>query len=267
MSFDRNRPIDRDAAERLLDGVHGDASPVGTVLTAAGAPAQRAELCGEDAAAAMFRVAFAIDAIRSHRRGPANRRSWTAGLVSARFAGAVLVSMLSMAGVAVAATTGLLPVLPHHHHSVPTGRTTDPGVTNRPTATAAVPTPTVSQAPAPTPTPNGATTTPIGSPSGSSAGSLRGSCHAYAAAVKNGRSVATDPAMTQLIDAAGGLDRVAVYCQALLTVPSAAASPAATGGSHSTGKSSSRPTGKPALNATGKPATSPHGKAAKPHTS
>lgn len=236
MGTRRDSRIDRAYAERLLAGDPGAGGELVDVLAAASAPAGPHELRGEDAATAMFRAARTGQA--SHvpaRRRPATTRSRR---VATRFAVVVLVlGGLGAGGAAVAASTGVLPAVPHHHRATP-GGSASPRF-GRPASGSTPPT-----APA----------TGLGGPDPSTAGpaspSLFGLCHAYLAKVDAGRPTAADDArFARLATAVGGASNVATYCRALLASRS-----------HGAGKGAPpHPTGSPATGRTGRPRTHPGG--------
>lgn len=88
-----------------------------------------------------------------------------------------------------------------------------------------------------------------GHPGADPSPSLAGLCHAYRAGAGDNPGKALDnPAFTHLITVAGGKDKVAAYCTALLkTHPGK-------------GRASSHPTGAPTTHRTGAPTTHPTGR-------
>lgn len=221
MGMERNRRTNRTAAERLLSGDPTACGDLADLLAAAASPVPDGILAGEDAAMAAFRAARHEPARRRLSLGPS-----TARLLTAKIA-ALVVVVLGAGGVAVAATTG---VLPNPLRTHPTG----PGpalATQRSTPT-----------PAPSPTaPGSSGSSPTAGPSPAASANLHGLCTAYAAQLAAGHShVLDNPAFGRLIAAAGGTSQVAAYCSAL-TAPSAGT----TAPGHRGIGSTNHPTGKP----------------------
>ncbi|WP_030441583.1 hypothetical protein [Actinoplanes subtropicus] len=120
-----HRPLDRDAAELLLSGdpAARAAHPwLGAVLAAAGSPGAGAALPGEDAAVAAFAAAH-TPSVRPRRISVL--KTTLAKLLTVKVAGACLAVVGGAGGVALAASNGALPVLPHHdkapHHAPASG--------------------------------------------------------------------------------------------------------------------------------------------------
>jgi hypothetical protein len=228
MGIERKPQIDRASAEQLLAGDTTTIGVLGEVLAAAWAPASPAELRGEDDAVARFR------AVRTHLspRSPGRQRPARAvtRLLTANFAVMLMLVGVGIGGVAVAASTGFLPALPHHHG------TSDGPASRRPSRD-----------------PSGSTSaqtatdlsSPSSSPAGSQSTSLRGLCHAYTATVERGNANAVnDPAFARLFAAAGGAMNVASYCRSLIASAPGGASSGVTVAPHPIGKPTAHSTGK-----------------------
>ncbi|MDH6137501.1 hypothetical protein P3T37_006934 [Kitasatospora sp. MAA4] len=114
MSTNRPRRIDRDAAERLLaraaDGTQGGQGALADLLAAVAAPGAARELVGEEAAVTAFRLAvhLTVPAPRSRRR---TMTSCTPSRSLAAKVAAATLAATALGGVAVAASTGNLPVV------------------------------------------------------------------------------------------------------------------------------------------------------------
>lgn len=191
MSDYRSRRIDRDAAERLLDGdpTAGVAGLLALQLLAATAPAHSDELAGEPTVLAAFHAAARLDPVPQQRR-PSMLKIALAKLLTVKAAAAVIAA--GAGGVALAAGTGVLPVqLPE--------RPTMPSV--------------VSEAPAqPAELPSSAAN--AGDAAGTPSPSMTGLCKAYTAEVSTNPGKALEsPAFTALITAAGGADKVDGFCE------------------------------------------------------
>jgi hypothetical protein len=143
------------------------------------------ELSGEDAAVAAFREAMSGDLATQSGRGSRTKSVVVAKLLTLK-AAAIAVAAVSAGGVALAATTGVLPspLAPEN----PSHSTNAPAQTNDPA----------------TPSP-----------------SLAGLCTAYLAGAGADHGEALEsPAFSALITAAGGKDNVDAYCVGLgATVP------------------------------------------------
>ena len=229
MNSRATRRIDRANCERLLrdaatgqlgTGTHGDAllDSVAKVLAAAAAPAHADELAGEQATLAAFRANVA--APRGRPAKPSRTVNTLARLLTLKV-GAILVAT-TLGGVALAASTGVLPQLPNPLNKSPDLRSS------------AAPAETRTENPGPRPS-AGATAEP----------SLGGLCQAYSAGAKNDHGKSLDnPAFGVLITTAGGRDKVDGYCAQLLS-PTPGHSP-----DHPTGRPSKsdtdHPTGAPA---------------------
>jgi hypothetical protein len=182
--------LDAAAAERLLAGEDVGFDRLTELLAAASAPARPRELAGEEAAMASFRYRE-FGPVEGPRRSSA-RTPW-ARLVSVKVA--VVAVALTTAGVALAASTGVLPAPWEVEPS-----TAAPSLVSSHTDR-----------------PGGGRTTTRSTPPPSPAPSLVGLCRAYRAGVASNPGKALDnPAFGALIAAAGGRDRVERYCDDLL---------------------------------------------------
>lgn len=193
MSRHRHR-IDRDTAERLLSGAavhpghHHDR--LARLIAAAGAPPDSGETPGDQAAMDAFRAAR-LDLAHSPRR-PSVIETALAKLLTLKIAAAAVVAATATGGVALAASTGVLPN--------PLGGDT----------------PRVEQSQHPTGRPS--TTTGQQDAAGTPSPSLIGLCRAYAAgAGDNDGKALENPAFEALIAAAGDRDKVDRYCDTALT--------------------------------------------------
>jgi hypothetical protein len=240
-----HRQIDRIRAERLLDGTDRGTDSVGRLLAAARGPVRPDELRREAEAIGAFRVGATPATPRRlvtaphrtapHRTAPqrvaSHRRAWTK-LVGVKVA--ALAFAVTLAGVALAAGTGVLPN-PLDGPPAPTS--------------ALPPTPPVSPLSSDTRSPSSSSTSASGASSpGASASpgaaanhaSLVGLCRAYQARGDRDPSAALgSTAFAGLVAAAGGADRVEAFCADLLaaepapgnggTTPTAEPSPSASG--------------------------------------
>ena len=215
--------MDRRTTERLLDSAAAGRpvgpDPVVRVLRAATRPGQAGELAGEDRAVAAFRSAGLAAA-----PGRRSLRTSLSRLLTVRIAtpaAALTAGVLGLGGVALAASTGALPDLPHV----------------RPATHA----PSTNPTRAPAPGTGGAR----GHLSPSASPELVGLCRAWlAAAVANPGKAAPG----QLVGAAGGAERVRKYCDDLL----AAAPPA-----DDQGKATPKPSGAPSADPSKHPGKDP----------
>lgn len=220
MNAHERRPLTAETAEQLLDGhpiARGHARVLAERLAVASAAAFPGELVSEDAAIAAFTAAAGADLVPLSRRNSMIKSAVVAKLLTLK-AAVIAVAAVSAGGVALAASTGVLPnpLAPDNPgHSTPA-----PGHTGGPNAT---------------PSP-----------------SLIGLCTAYLADARaeHGNAV-ENPAFTALITAAGGQDRVDAFCADLgVTTPGpgrGTGSPTehpTSSPSHPTG-SPSHPTGSP----------------------
>jgi hypothetical protein len=219
---DAEHLLRRDRVERLRDG-----DPLLERLRTAAAPAFADEFVGEREAVAAFRLT-------AHEPEPLPRRRSmikTALTKVLTLKAAAVLAAASAGGVALAASTGVLPN-PLDHSSP-----------NTPASAHA----TASHGP--------------GGAHGTPSPSLVGLCRAYAAGAgaDHGKAL-DDPAFTVLISTAGGRDNVDAYCASVLTSPGASAEPthgAAT--PHLTGAPTAHPSGAPTEHPTGSPTAHPTG--------
>lgn len=197
--------LTRRSAKRALDheGSSGDAR-VDAILAASTAPATGAELNREADTVAMFRAGrLSTPPAERLTMIQVTRKRLAAAKVAVAATAAVL---LAGGGVAFAASTGNLPEV------LGGGNKSDNGSQHS------------SQAPGQEgkvkpgkPTPSGS---PTGGPAGTPNPSLKGKCQAYqAGATSNPGKAAQNPAFSALADAAGGTDKIAVYCTALIGAP------------------------------------------------
>jgi hypothetical protein len=191
MSDHRPRRIDRDTAERLLDGIPAAfdvAGPLAAPLAAATAPAHPDELAGERAALVAFRAAQ-LDPVPRPRR-LSMLKITLAKLLTVK--AAAVMAAAGLGGIALAAGTGVLPV--------------------QLTETPATP-PAVSDAPA-KPTDLPSRPSDAGDPADTPSPSMVGLCQAYAAQVGTNPGKALEsPAFSALITAAGSAEQVDGYCE------------------------------------------------------
>lgn len=234
MSPRRFRRIDRKTAEQLLSGrPAGGSDNLRELLAAAAAPPRAEELAGEQVAIAAFRAAHLTPA-RQQRRRPV-LKSTLATLLTAK----VLVpaaATVALGGIATAAATGTLP-LPGH---------------------APVDSPTISATHIPSPAPPGSEPA---SEAATPSPSLVGLCRAVTAGAGSEHGKALDsPAFTALITAAGGKDKVPVYCADLLS-DKPGNPPAGAPESHPTGAPEAphpaHPTGSPSVQPANPPGSRP----------
>ncbi|WP_131745592.1 hypothetical protein, partial [Frankia sp. Cppng1_Ct_nod] len=222
MSTHRSLRIGKGDAERMLRGGPVDAKagpdPLADLLAAAAAPARAGELAGEEAAMAAFREARLVPVAQTRRDSMI--KIGLAKLVTVKVA-AVAVAATTVGGVAVAASTGVLP---------------SPGASD---SSVQLTTSASAHATAPS----------VHSPNAraSVSASLVGLCHAYTAGAGDNPGKALDaPSFTVLITAAGGKDKVTAYCTAVLNADLAAADSA-----HPTGTPTTEPHGESANHARG----------------
>lgn len=223
MNTNERHSLDRGMAEQLLDGAPIASRParvraerLAECLADAAAPAFGHEFAGERVAVAAFRSAAWLSAVSQSRR-ESMIRTTLAKLLTLK--AAAILATVSAGGVALAATTGVLPNPlsqdPPAPHSTPSD---NPGQGN--------------------PSP-----------------SLKGLCTAFLAGAGSEHGAALDsPAFTALITAAGGRDKVESYCTALV-----ADGPQKPSAGHPTGPPTSLPGHAPTPHPTGAPATHPTG--------
>lgn len=245
----RRGRMDPDTAERLLSavpaGTRAGNDPLADLLVAAAAPARPAELAGEHAAVLAFRAAR----VAAAPPAPVRSRSRTAAGKILSGKAAVMLGVATVGGVAVAVAAASLSG--QHQPANPTTTSTassQPAHISTPTQPGGTPAtgPRTSGAPtsaaptSPTAGGGGTTTTPA-------AEQLRGLCRAFLAGAGGDHGKALDnPAFARLITAAGGRDKVAAYCAALLaSPPHPTGRPTAHPTTHPTGPPSPHPTGRP----------------------
>jgi len=213
----------RGAAEQLLDGAtEAGPAPLAAMLAAAAAPAHPGELAGRRATAEAYRAHLAAVAL------PGRRSMLKTALAKALTVKAAAIAAVAVGGgVALAATTGVLP-------NPLNGSSGQPSASHSPKADHS---PGAKGSPSP---------------------NLEGLCKAYAAKPEGERGKALEsPAFQALLTAAGGQDKVTEYCTALLpsTKPS---TPGAKPSTPPGGKPSTVPTVKPTDHPTGPTATPSH---------
>jgi hypothetical protein len=224
------RPLSADDAERLLGGhpvTVRHAQRLAQRLAAAAAPGFPGELAGEDTATTAFRAAVGTNPALLPGRRTMTKSAVVAKLLTLK-AAAVAVAAVSAGGVALAASTNVLP----------NPFTNNPGHST--------PAPSHGSGPDATPSP-----------------SLIGLCTAYLAGAGSDHGKALEsPAFTALITAAGGKDQVDAYCAGRgVTAPGSTHSTPEPS-EHPTGQPSSHPgpsehpTGEPS-HPTGEPTTHP----------
>jgi len=232
MNTHGRRPLDPEAAEHLLSGhpaARRDSRRLAERLSAASAVAFPGELAGEHAAVAAFLAAADVDLAPQPGRRSMIKSVLVAKLLTLK-AAAIAVAAVSAGGVALAASTG---VLPNPLNQAPE----NPGHS--------VPAPAGS---------NGSNATP--SPS------LVGLCTAYLAGAGDDHGKALEnPAFGALITAAGGTENVDSYCTELGVTEPGPGRGSASPTDHPTGKPSDvgpsqLPTGPPS-HPTGPPTALP----------
>jgi hypothetical protein len=196
----RARRLDRREAEVLLSrgSSHADRAGLVNLLDLAAAPAQREELAGRDAAVAEFvRLRRATPLAAPRRR---RLRAWLSRALVVK--AAVGLTVLLLGGVAFAAGTGQLPAeVQHGAHDLltPFGVPVPDG--SSPSAKSARPHPV----------------RPSRTPSAAPGADLRDMCETWQAGQKHGHGKDLDPALVaRLGAAAGGTDKIADFCTALL---------------------------------------------------
>ncbi|MGW4806300.1 hypothetical protein [Kitasatospora sp. NPDC004272] len=237
MSTNRSRRIDRATAERLLGGVTVDPEagqdPSAGQLSAPGRPELAALLAaaatseaagdgplpGEEGALAAFRQARRQPAPRQHRR----RKMADTALARALSAKALAVALgvTAVGGVAVAASTGRLPEVLGGPAPAPPATSAAPapstGAPHSPSATpgaerTARPTASAGRSGTPTRTPGPSSAAPTDLPD------LSELCAGFAGRIKGGskpKEAAVDPALAELLKAAGGPEKVTGFCALL----------------------------------------------------
>jgi hypothetical protein len=224
------RPLSAETAELLLDGhpvAARHAQRLAQRLAAASAPGFPGELAGEVAATNAFRAAVGTNPALSPGRRTMTKSAVVAKLLTLK-AAAVAVAAVSAGGVALAASTNVLP----------NPFTDNPGHST--------PAPSHSNGPDATPSP-----------------SLIGLCTAYlaGAGADHGKALES-PAFSALITAAGGKDNVDAYCAGRGVNAPGSTHSTSEPSEHPTGQPSSHPgpsehpTGEPS-HPTGEPTTHP----------
>ncbi len=262
MNQPENRLSRRDA-ERLLDAPATHDSALGQALAAAAAPPHPHELHREDAAVAAFHTTRSTPPPARRTAFVSPTRLGSRAAVHAVVAtGAVLVMGSGAFALARAVDLPDLPTLPGHA----TDRATEAvSGTGSATSSATAPGSTSSGTPdgtaggSPSGKPTGKptsvpSTSASGSPSATPSPNLPGLCTAFQATDRSdGRSL-TSPAFAALVTAAGGADRVATYCVALIGAPETGTP---SGQPTPTSKPTPIPTGNPTPTPTGKPTDKP----------
>jgi hypothetical protein len=248
MNIQTRRRLDRDTAENLLNGVRGgsyaDHYMLVSLLTAAAAPARPGELASEQASLAALRIARLVPTVEPRR--PSMIKAMVMKILTVK-AGVALATVTAAGGVALAASTGNLPtaLTGAGHAGVSASASASPGAGN----------PSVDPSAS-----NGKDKGESPGAHGSPSPSLVGLCHAVSAGNKTEQGKALEsPAFTALITAAGGKDKVAAFCTAVLA--SASAEPKAShpaDGTKPSERPAERPSGTPgATDNHGKPSTTP----------
>jgi hypothetical protein len=208
MSTHRTHRVNRHTAERLLRGEPVEdqtgLDPLADLLAAAAAPSHDGDLAGEQAAVSAFRAAHPGPVTQPGR--PSVLSTLLSKILTAKIAAAAM-TVAAVGGVAVAATTG---VLPPAHGGAPAGVPATSSQSPR--------TPAPQESPGtPGTTPETAKNDDAGNGHQASAPapapSLVGLCHAYLASTASNPGKALDsPAFGALIKAAGGANNVRSYC-------------------------------------------------------
>jgi hypothetical protein len=209
MNAHERRPLTAETAEQVLEGrpvAARHAQRLADRLAMASAAAFPGELAGEDAAAAAFRAAASADLAPQPGRRRMFKTAVLAKLLTLK-AAAIAVAAVSLGGVALAATTGVLPnpLAPQNP-----GHSTDaPGRQGSPA----------------TPSP-----------------SLVGLCTAYlaGAGADHGKALES-PAFSALITAAGGNDKVDAYCTGIGVTTPGSGHESGEATTHPTGEPTSHP--------------------------
>jgi hypothetical protein len=239
----RGRTLTRHEAARILDGRRpGSESSLAALMTAARAPGTAQELRGELRAGATFRTFGA-----THRGAAAGPRKAAVAARTGRFAAVVTAATLALGGggIALAASEGAIHVPFTGHDNRSDNAPAAPATSNPGLAHTTAPRGPKKPKPSSTSS-NGANPTP--------APSLRGLCRAYqAGASQDGTK--SNPAFKALYAAAGGVDKVAAFCDDLIGV-----SPKPTSQAHPTQAATpthpAKPTKKPHPTQAASPTTS-----------
>jgi hypothetical protein len=214
----RARRIGRREAEELLSGdpVSVDRAELLRLLELAAGPARQDELAGRRAAVAAFVRAGNYPAAGT---SPAWRRPVRSLSRAVAVKIAAGLAVLSLAGVAAAASAGILPDgVQHGAHDVlaPFGLPI-PDVTGGPSG---------SSGPASGTVPGPGSPTGVGADGSPSAEALHGMCEAWQTGQKNGHPKDVDAGVLRaLAAAAGGTDNLPAFCAAVLAQPTSEASP------------------------------------------
>ena len=210
--------LSRREAERLLDDPATHGSALGTLLAAAGGPAQPGELGGEDAAASAF-----------HRTGmvpstgggtlfvPAPRRGGRAAARAVVATGAVVA--LASGGFALAGSADLphIPGLPGQGSDRATESVAEDPKPSEASSTSATPGDEASATGGPG---TGGSGSPSSAPTSSPTPNLEGLCRAFQATDHSANGSSLDSAaFAALVAAAGGTTEVADYCIDLVGEP------------------------------------------------
>lgn len=237
--------------ERLLDGKPVRRGALTEFLVAARTPVD-ADTAGLAEALAAFRSVSSPIAAEKSRRA-SMLKNVAAKIVAAKLLTISGVALAATGGIAAAAaSTGHLPSpLPHSSHASEVAVAAVASSHNKPTATTS---PSASASATET---DSDSSEPTGAhPSATPSPSLRGLCQSWLARPHEHGKADTNPAFTVLVTAAGGTDSVQAYCTDLLSAapsdsetssasPSPSTSPSHAQGRPSTVPSPSHPTGKP----------------------
>jgi len=208
-------PLNRANAEAILTGTATERSELAQIIAAARGSATSAELAGEAAAMIRFQAAR-LEPAAAH--GVTVRKRMSDKLLAAKVGIAAALAAAATGGVALAAAAHTQTEPAHHalpastsvaapsHDGTPTPRATKAAVPPPPPPSHAA---AASAAP---PAPGGAGSHPSASPSRS----LRGLCIAYFANEITGGKRMDNPAFGALVTAAGGKNKITIYCLTLL---------------------------------------------------
>jgi hypothetical protein len=208
-------PLHRANAEAILAGTATERSELTQIIAAARGPATSDELAGEAAAMIRFQ-ASRLDPAAA--QGVTVRKRMSDKLLAAKVGIAAALAAAATGGVALAAAAHTQTEPAHHalpastsvaapsHDGTPTPRATKAAVPPPPPPSHAA-----AASAAPT-APGGAGSHPSASPSPS----LRGLCIAYLANEITGGKRMDNPAFGALVTAAGGKNKITIYCLTLL---------------------------------------------------
>jgi hypothetical protein len=246
MNVQTRSRLDRDTAEDLLNGGQAGAYTghrlLAALLAAAGGPVRPVELAGEQTLLAALRITLSSPAYEPRRSSMI--KTAVMKLLTVKV-GVAVATATAAGGLATAAATGNLPATLTGSDQAGPGTATDGWHAGG------------KLSPAPSASKGKDQEDPRG-PQGSPSPSLVGLCHAVSAGNKTEHGKALqNPAFTSLITAAGGPDKVAAFCSALLSSPSAEpkAGPPADTGRNPSKQPDERATGAPRDHPTGKPTT------------